>query len=119
MSGSLHEPWLRGIAFNPAAPSEVLVRLLDPAAGDTGLLMCEGRDLPDAVIDAALRHPSGIVDGGLSGFRVLAGQQDLQGQRLPFGPHFVIVPGAAVSTDEARLVQVHLELHDVAGLEGG
>lgn len=33
VSDPLHEPWLRGIAFNPAAPSEVLIRLLDRAAG--------------------------------------------------------------------------------------
>lgn len=58
MSDSLHEPWLRGIAFNPAAPSDVLIRLVDPASGETGLSMCEGRDLPDAVIDAALHHPA-------------------------------------------------------------
>ncbi|WP_314241797.1 hypothetical protein [Streptomyces sp. DSM 40907] len=57
MSDSLRELWLRGIAFNAAAPADVLIRLLDEAAGETGLLMCEGRDLPDAVIDAALRHP--------------------------------------------------------------
>ncbi|MFD9374154.1 hypothetical protein ACFWBH_01220 [Streptomyces sp. NPDC059999] len=58
MSDSLHEPWLRGIAFNQAAPSDVLIRLVDLAAGEAGLLMCEGRDLPDDVIDAALRHPA-------------------------------------------------------------
>ncbi|WP_328437974.1 hypothetical protein OHA71_13625 [Streptomyces sp. NBC_00444] len=57
MSDSLRELWLRGIAFNPAAPAEVLIRLLDEAAGEAGSLMCEGRDLPDAVIDAALSHP--------------------------------------------------------------
>ncbi|MEU7389805.1 hypothetical protein [Streptomyces tanashiensis] len=57
MSDSLREPWLRGIAFNAAAPADVLIRLLDEAAGEAGLLMCEGRDLPDTVIDAALRHP--------------------------------------------------------------
>ncbi len=57
MSDSLHEPWLRGIAFNPAAPSDVLIRLVDRAAGEAGLLMCEGRDLPDAVIDVAIHHP--------------------------------------------------------------
>ncbi|MFD4245693.1 hypothetical protein ACFWP3_29480 [Streptomyces sp. NPDC058525] len=54
---SLPEQWLRGLAFNTAAPADVLIRLLDEAAGEAGLLMCEGRDLPDAVIDAALRHP--------------------------------------------------------------
>ncbi|MGW0602163.1 hypothetical protein ACWD11_34325 [Streptomyces sp. NPDC002776] len=58
MSDSLRELWLRGIAFNPAAPAEVLIRLLDEAAGEAGLLMCEGRDLPDGVIQAALRHPA-------------------------------------------------------------
>ncbi|MEU3687282.1 hypothetical protein [Streptomyces narbonensis] len=57
MSDLLREPWLRGIAFNPAAPSDVLIRLVDRAAGEAGPLMCEGRDLPDAVVDAALRHP--------------------------------------------------------------
>ncbi|MFD3538981.1 hypothetical protein ACFWUQ_05715 [Streptomyces sp. NPDC058662] len=61
MFDSLREPWLRGIALNPAAPSDVLVRLLDRAAGEAGLLMCEGRDLPDAVIDAVLRHPDYVV----------------------------------------------------------
>ncbi|MEW1908408.1 hypothetical protein AB0442_08105 [Kitasatospora sp. NPDC085895] len=66
MSDSLHEPWLRGIAFNPTAPSEVLVRLLDRAAGGIGPLMCEGRDLPDAVVDAALGHPDGVVRRALA-----------------------------------------------------
>ncbi|WP_392666858.1 hypothetical protein [Streptomyces sp. LN785] len=69
MSDSLHEPWLRGIAFNPAAPSDVLIRLLDQAAGEVGLLMCKGRDLPDAVIDAALRHPAWRIRGALAGNR--------------------------------------------------
>ncbi|MFJ3516698.1 hypothetical protein [Streptomyces sp. NPDC090131] len=57
MSESLYEPWLRGVAFNPAAPSDVLIRLMQPAAGEAALLMCTGRDLPDAAFDAALRHP--------------------------------------------------------------
>ncbi|MFI1067897.1 hypothetical protein ACH4TC_39240 [Streptomyces spororaveus] len=67
MFDSLHEPWLRGIAFNPAAPSDVLIRLVDRAAGKAGLLMCEGRDLPDAVIDAALRHPAAAARLALAG----------------------------------------------------
>ncbi|MFB7147921.1 hypothetical protein [Streptomyces virginiae] len=69
MSDTLHEPWLRGIAFNPAAPSDVLIRLLDRAAGEAGLLMCEGRHLPDAVIDAALHHPAGGIRRALAGNR--------------------------------------------------
>ncbi|MFE1548015.1 hypothetical protein [Streptomyces sp. NPDC058718] len=66
MSDSLREPWLRGIAFNAAAPSDVLIRLLDRAAGEAGLLMCEGRDLPDAVIDAALHHPDNVIRRALA-----------------------------------------------------
>ncbi|MFD6230502.1 hypothetical protein ACFWFZ_27085 [Streptomyces sp. NPDC060232] len=66
MSDSLRELWLRGIAFNPAAPSDVLIRLLDRAAGEAGQLMCEGRDLPAAVIDAALQHPAMAIRGRLA-----------------------------------------------------
>ncbi|MDI9889190.1 hypothetical protein QMZ92_33870 [Streptomyces sp. HNM0645] len=58
MSDSLRGLWLRGIAVNAAAPADVLIRLLDEAVGEAGLLMCEGRDLPRAVIEAALRHPA-------------------------------------------------------------
>ncbi|MFF0290926.1 hypothetical protein [Streptomyces sp. NPDC005262] len=66
MSDSLRELWLRGIAFNPTAPSDVLVRLLDRAVGEAGLLMCEGRNLPDAVIDAALHHPDYVIRRALA-----------------------------------------------------
>ncbi|MFJ3929312.1 hypothetical protein [Streptomyces sp. NPDC090029] len=66
MSDFLHELWLRGVAFNPAAPSDVLIRLMDQAAGDLGQLMCMDRDLPDAVIDAALRHPEWRIRGALA-----------------------------------------------------
>lgn len=66
MSDFLREPWLRGVAFNPAAPSDVLIRLMDRAAGEVGPLMCEGRDLPDAVVDVALVHPAGKIRGALA-----------------------------------------------------
>ncbi|MFF8589683.1 hypothetical protein [Streptomyces althioticus] len=72
MSDSLHEPWLRGIAFNPGAPSDVLIRLVDSAAGEAGLLMCAGRDLPDAVIDAALNHPDRVIRRALARNRHIA-----------------------------------------------
>ncbi|CAM5641256.1 hypothetical protein [Streptomyces avidinii] len=61
MSDSLRELWFRGTAFNPAALSDVLIRLVDGAAGEAGRSMCEGRDLPDAVIDAALGLPDDIL----------------------------------------------------------
>lgn len=66
VSDLLCELWLRGVAFNPAAPSDVLIRLMDQAAGDLGQLMCKDRDLPDAVIDAALRHPEWRIRGALA-----------------------------------------------------
>ncbi|MEU8773341.1 hypothetical protein [Streptomyces sp. NPDC048606] len=69
MHESPYAAWLRGIALNPAAPSDVLVRLLGPEAGPAALLMCEGRDLPDEVVDVALRHPARAVRRALAGNR--------------------------------------------------
>ncbi|MFJ6450604.1 hypothetical protein ACIQNV_28800 [Streptomyces hydrogenans] len=66
MSATLRPLWLRGVAFNPAAPSDVLIRLMDPAAGETGTAMCQGRDLPGAALDAALRHPDRAIRGALA-----------------------------------------------------
>lgn len=57
----LREPWLRGIAAHPAAPPDVLLRLLDPAAREAWTALCEERDLPPAVVDAVLAHPETTV----------------------------------------------------------
>ncbi|MFE2108945.1 hypothetical protein ACFXAF_24205 [Kitasatospora sp. NPDC059463] len=91
MSDSLREPWLRGLALNPVAPSDVLVRLMDRAAGAAGPLMCEGRDLPDAVVDAALRHP----DPGIR--RALARNRHVDPARL-----------APLATDPSGIVRAWL-----------
>lgn len=91
MSDSLREPWLRGIAFNPAAPSDVLIRLVDEAAGEAGLLMCEGRGLPDAVVDAALRHPARGIR------RALAGNRHVDPARL-----------APLATDPSGIIRARL-----------
>ncbi|ROR00509.1 hypothetical protein EDE04_7091 [Streptomyces sp. 2132.2] len=91
MSDSLRELWLRGIAFNAAAPVDVLIRLLDEAAGEAGLLMCEGRDLPDAVIDAALSHPVERIR------RALARNLHVDPARL-----------APLASDPSGLVRAHL-----------
>ncbi|MGP3690401.1 hypothetical protein ACTVZO_37865 [Streptomyces sp. IBSNAI002] len=94
MSDSLREPWLRGIAFNVAAPADVLIRLLDEAAGGAGragLLMCEGRDLPDAVVDAAVHHPAEPVR------RALARNRHVDPARL-----------APLASDPSGLVRAHL-----------
>ncbi|MEU2679023.1 hypothetical protein ABZ638_19280 [Streptomyces sp. NPDC007107] len=91
MSDSLRELRLRGLAFNPAAPSDVLIRLMDQAAGELGQLMCKDRDLPDAVIDAALRHPEWRIRGAL------ARNQHVDPSRL-----------APLATDPSGLVRARL-----------
>ncbi len=88
---SLRELWLRGIAFNAAAPADVLIRLLDEAAGEAGLLMCEGRDLPDAVTDVALRHTAERIR------RALARNLQVDPARL-----------APLASDPSGLVRAHL-----------
>ncbi|WP_328806484.1 protein kinase family protein [Streptacidiphilus fuscans] len=52
----LPELWLRGVAANPAAPTDVLLRLLDPAARDVWPVLCEQRALPADFVEAALVH---------------------------------------------------------------
>ncbi|GGL91739.1 hypothetical protein GCM10010129_39390 [Streptomyces fumigatiscleroticus] len=48
---------LRGVAANPAAPSEVLLRLLHPAARAAWSTLCEERELPADVVEAVIAHP--------------------------------------------------------------
>jgi hypothetical protein len=57
MPSPLVEPWLRGVAANPAAPSEVLLRLLDPAAEAAWTALCGERALPADVVEAVIAHP--------------------------------------------------------------
>ncbi|MFE9040355.1 hypothetical protein ACFYOG_05500 [Streptomyces sp. NPDC007818] len=60
-SPSLAESWLRGVAANPAAPPDVLIRLLDPAGRPAWRTLCEERDLPADVVDAVVAHPDRAV----------------------------------------------------------
>ncbi|MFF3331088.1 hypothetical protein ACFYWX_16215 [Streptomyces sp. NPDC002888] len=61
MPSSLTELWFRGIAANPAAPSDVLLRLLHPAARAAWKVLCQERALPADVIDAVIGHPERSV----------------------------------------------------------
>ncbi|MFF4448481.1 hypothetical protein [Streptomyces sp. NPDC001502] len=54
---ALTDLWLRGVAANTGAPAGVLLRLLDPAAGEARQILCEKRPLPQEVMDAAVTHP--------------------------------------------------------------
>ncbi|MFE0463386.1 hypothetical protein ACFW1A_29455 [Kitasatospora sp. NPDC058965] len=55
---SRSEPWLRGVAANPAAPAELLLRLLVPQARAAWAVLCEHRSLPPEVVEAVLAHPA-------------------------------------------------------------
>lgn len=57
MDSSLVDAWMRGIASNSGAPADVLLRLLDPGASTAWKTLCQERALPDAVVEAVLRHP--------------------------------------------------------------
>ncbi|MER5553729.1 hypothetical protein ABT001_19005 [Streptomyces sp. NPDC002793] len=57
MSSPLAERWLRGVAVNSAAPSEVLLRLLSDQARAVRTLLCEERQLPAVVVEAVVAHP--------------------------------------------------------------
>ncbi|MFI5527120.1 hypothetical protein ACIA8O_01060 [Kitasatospora sp. NPDC051853] len=58
MPSSLPESWLHGIAVNPAAPADVLLRLLTaPEAGEARMTLCGEGHLPPEVWEAARHHP--------------------------------------------------------------
>ncbi|GLV92719.1 hypothetical protein Slala04_41730 [Streptomyces lavendulae subsp. lavendulae] len=59
--------WLRGVAVNTGAPADVLLRLLDPAAGEGRRILCEERRLPDEVVDAVVAHPDPKVRRAFAG----------------------------------------------------
>ncbi|MFH9353142.1 hypothetical protein [Kitasatospora sp. NPDC017646] len=60
-SSPLPALWQRGVAANPAAPSEVLMRLLSPPARAAWPVLCRERPLPTDVVDAVLAHPERAV----------------------------------------------------------
>ncbi|MFD8480659.1 hypothetical protein [Kitasatospora sp. NPDC059673] len=59
--------WRAGLAANPAAPAEVLCRLLDGMAeGDGPSWPAQRPELPGRVVEAALRHPHWRVRAALA-----------------------------------------------------
>ncbi|MEY9931294.1 hypothetical protein ABH926_005943 [Catenulispora sp. GP43] len=56
-SVSLAESWILGVAANPAAPPDVLLRLLDEAGEPAWTLLCEDRPLPAELVEAVLASP--------------------------------------------------------------
>lgn len=56
-AAGLPERRLAGLALNPAAPEDVLLRLLADGPPAARMVLCLDRTLPDAVVDAVVRHP--------------------------------------------------------------
>ncbi|MEU5643539.1 hypothetical protein [Streptomyces milbemycinicus] len=48
---------LAGVALNPSASEDVLLRLLADNSPAVRMVLCRDRVLPDAVVEAALKHP--------------------------------------------------------------
>ncbi|MGW1776543.1 hypothetical protein [Streptomyces sp. NPDC002104] len=48
---------LAGVALNPSSPQDVLLRLLADGPPAVRMVLCRDRILPDAVVEAVLRHP--------------------------------------------------------------
>ncbi|WP_031075160.1 hypothetical protein, partial [Streptomyces sp. NRRL WC-3742] len=61
ISDSLTEARLRGVAANPGAPAEVLLRLLAPEGRAAWTVLCGERALPAEVVEAVLAHPEPSV----------------------------------------------------------
>lgn len=66
MPSSLAELWFRGVAANTGAPSDVLLRLLHPAASAAWKVLCRERALPADVVDAVIVHPERSVRRALA-----------------------------------------------------
>ncbi|GAA2470882.1 hypothetical protein GCM10010406_03080 [Streptomyces thermolineatus] len=74
-SSALAEPWLRGVAANPAAPPEVLLRLLSEQARVARTILCEQRELPADVVEAVIAHPERSVCSSFARNRHAAPEQ--------------------------------------------
>ncbi|MEU4712900.1 hypothetical protein AB0F73_04445 [Micromonospora purpureochromogenes] len=69
LDGPAGDPVARGLAGNPAAPFDVLLRLLDDHAEAVPAAFRRRADLPPAVVAAAMRHPLARVRGALAANR--------------------------------------------------
>ncbi|MFI5930069.1 hypothetical protein ACIA3K_29410 [Micromonospora sp. NPDC051543] len=66
LDGPAGDPVARGLAGNPAAPVDVLLRLLDNHAEAVPAAFRRRADLPPAVVAAAIRHPLARVRGAIA-----------------------------------------------------
>ncbi len=108
-SPDLVEPWLRGVAANSAAPSEVLLRLLAEQARAAWTILCEERDLPADVVEAVVAHPERTVRRSFARNRHAAVEQR---GRLVRDPDALVRAGVA-SGPRPRLGRVRALSDDV------
>ncbi|WP_370072750.1 hypothetical protein [Streptacidiphilus sp. MAP5-3] len=104
----LPELWLRGAAANPAAPTDVLLRMLDPAAREVWPLLCGQRALPADFVEAAVVHRDRGVRRALARNRHLPAAQrgrlvddldSLVRASLAAGPHPRLGPAEPLPDD--------------------
>ncbi|OLT30244.1 hypothetical protein BJF79_39410 [Actinomadura sp. CNU-125] len=65
MAHSVEDAWAQGVARNPAAPVEILLRLLERGDSDVRSSLCSRREMPDALFEALLGHPDRSVRNAL------------------------------------------------------
>ncbi|MFE5807634.1 PE-PGRS family protein [Streptomyces sp. NPDC056491] len=84
----LRRPWLQGLSFNAATPDHIRIRLLDMDRNrelGLGLYVLARRNLPTAVIDAAIGHPDRRVRGQLAEVPACFALSTAQWSRLVLG----------------------------------
>ncbi|MEY2232363.1 PE-PGRS family protein [Streptomyces sp. BF23-19] len=79
----LRRAWLQGLSFNRAAPDRIRIRLLDHL--DLAPYLLARRDLPPAVVDAAVDHPDRRVRARLTEVPASLGLCAAQWSRLVLG----------------------------------
>ncbi|MGW3321746.1 PE-PGRS family protein [Streptomyces virginiae] len=79
----LRQAWLQGLSLNAAAPDRIRIRLLDHL--DLAPYVLARRDLPPAVVDAAVDHPDRRVRARLTEVPASLGLSAAQWSRLVLG----------------------------------
>lgn len=79
----LRQAWLQGLSLNTAAPDRIRIRLLDHL--DLAPYVLARRDLPPAVVDAAVDHPDRRVRARLTEVPASLGLSADQWSRLVLG----------------------------------
>ncbi|MGK4585022.1 hypothetical protein [Kitasatospora sp. HPMI-4] len=102
---------LAGVALNPAAPTDVLLSLLDRGPAVVRTTLCRDRELPAEVVDAVVVHPDHRTRGSLAANPHI---EPAQRARLVDDPHWLVRarladgprPGARSELPEHTVVRI-------------